>query len=123
MYKIILVYISRTGLKYNLVFDNKTNSLKSFPTTDDDMPVSLTGKLYNTYSLFSSETKQSIINTIKRGMKTFFYDGGYIDVNIFVDSFISEVLGFTETTEDAERRRSLEHEIQEFINTNYSIGG
>ena len=122
MYKIILVYISRIGLKYNLVFDNKTNSLKSFPITDDDMPVSLTGKLYNTYSLFSSETKQSIINTIKRGMKTFFYDSGYIDVNIVVDPFIAHVWGITETTEDAERRRSLEHEIQEFINTNYNIG-
>lgn len=122
MYKIILVYISRIGLKYNLVFDNKTNSLKSFPITDDDMPVSLTGKLYNTYSLFSSETKQSIINIIKRGMKTFFYDSGYIDINIVVDPFIAEVLGFAESTEDAERRRSLKEEIQEFIDTNYSIG-
>lgn len=122
MYKIILVYVSRTGLKYSLVFDYKTNSLKALPLLTDETPLSLTGRLYNTYSLFSSETKQSIINVIKRGMKTFFYDGGYIDVNIVVAPFIAHTLGMTETTDVAERRRSLVAEIKEFIDTNYGIG-
>lgn len=120
MYKIILVYISRIGLKYSLVFDYKTNSLKK--SLINGTPISLTGRLYNGLSLFSSETKQNFINIIKRGMKTFFYDSGYINVNIVVDPFIAHVLGVTESTDDVERRLSLEHEIQEFINTNYSIG-
>lgn len=122
MYKIVLVYVAKTGLKYSLIFDYKTQSLKALLMKDNVIPYSLTGRLYNVYSLFSRETKTAITDTIKRGMKTFAFDGGYIDFNIIIDGFIADILGYTETLDDGARRLSLVAEIKEFIDTNYRIG-